>query len=131
MKEEIKACGKIYFHNYSLRYRPGLGPSLKNINFEVTPCEKIGIIGRTVDRSSIEGKIVIDHIDISRIAVRQLRSNLNVIHQRPVLFRGTLRYNLGPFNYYSDEQLWVALEAVQIKPTIAESSNNLLPPVFQ
>ncbi|CAF2997886.1 unnamed protein product [Rotaria socialis] len=84
-----------------------------------------------LDRSSIKGKIVLDNIDISRITVRQLRSNLDVIPQQPVLFSGALRYHPDSFNYYSDEQLWTVLEAVQIKPIIAKSSNNLLSSVFQ
>ncbi|CAF3544415.1 unnamed protein product [Rotaria socialis] len=91
---------------------------------------------RLVDRSCIEGEIIIDGIDISRIPLSHLRSRLSVIPQQPILFVGTLRYNLDPFNQYSDEQCWEALEAVQLKEMarmhqaglllpVAESGNNL------
>ncbi|CAF4087720.1 unnamed protein product [Rotaria magnacalcarata] len=142
--------GTIEFRNYSLRYRSHSEPTLKSINLHIASGEKIGIIGRTgagksslfqglfrlVDRSCIEGEIIIDGIDISRIPLSHLRSRLSVIPQQPILFVGTLRYNLDPFNQYSDEQCWEALEAVQLKEMarmhqaglllpVAESGNNL------
>ena len=34
--------------------------------------------------------------------------------QDPVLFSGTLRINLDPFNSHTDEQIWKALETAQL-----------------
>ncbi|CAF1620969.1 unnamed protein product, partial [Adineta ricciae] len=124
--------GRIRFENYQLKYRPELEPVLKGINFEILPGNKIGVIGRTgAGKSSIfqalfrlteplttEGKILIDDIDIHTISLNDLRSVLNIIPQTPVLFSNTLRYNLDPFQEYTDEQLWSALEAVQLKNKI-------------
>ncbi|CAF5036421.1 unnamed protein product, partial [Rotaria sp. Silwood1] len=72
--------GGIEFRNYSLRYQSNPELTLKNINLTIKPCEKIGIIGRTgagksslfqgllhlVDRSTVDGTILIADIDISR-----------------------------------------------------------------
>ncbi|UJR17739.1 hypothetical protein I4U23_004637 [Adineta vaga] len=121
--------GKIQFDNYKLRYRPELEPVLKGMNLEIIPQDKVGIIGRTgagkssifqalfrlIPKSTTEGKILIDGININEISLNDLRSILNIIPQSPVLFSNTLRYNLDPFQQYTDQQLWNALEAVQLK----------------
>ncbi|CAF1469541.1 unnamed protein product [Adineta ricciae] len=131
--EDWPSRGAIDYRNYSLRYRPYLEPVLKNINVYIESNKKIGIIGRTgagkssflqslfrlVNRSCVNGEILIDDIDISRVALSHLRSKLSVIPQQPVLFSGTLRYNLDPCSQYSDEQCWMSLEAVQLKPMVS------------
>ncbi|UJR19302.1 hypothetical protein I4U23_022431 [Adineta vaga] len=142
--------GEIRFHNYSLRYQSNQEATLKNLNLVINSAEKVGIIGRTgagkssvfqgllrlVDRSCIDGEILIDDIDISRITLNHLRSQISVIPQNPILFSGTLRFNLDPLNFYSDEQCWKVLEIVQLKEmvfnhpqglhmSIAESGHNL------
>ncbi|KAK6197526.1 P-loop containing nucleoside triphosphate hydrolase protein, partial [Scheffersomyces amazonensis] len=113
--------GKMSFENVSLAYRPGLPLVLKNLTFDIKPSEKIGICGRTgAGKSSImtalyrlseleSGKITIDDVDISQLGLKDLRSKLSIIPQDPVLFKGTIRKNLDPFNQSSDDKLWDAL----------------------
>lgn len=102
--------GKVTFNNYSTRYRKGLDLVVKRINADVTSGQKIGIVGRTgAGKSSLtlalfrmieaaEGSIHIDDKDISKIGLHDLRSNITIIPQDPVLFSGTLRFNLDPFD---------------------------------
>lgn len=80
---------------------------------------------RLVDRSNINGVILIDGIDISRVTLSHLRSHLSVIPQQSALFNGSLRYNIDPFNTYSDEQCWTALEAVQLKQMASEHPSGI------
>ncbi|CAF4648384.1 unnamed protein product [Rotaria sp. Silwood1] len=131
--------GRIEFDHYKLSYRSELESLLKGINLKIEPHNKIGIIGRTgaskssifqalfrfTDKSTTYGNILIDEVDISRISLNDLRSNLNIIPQSPVLFSNTLRYNLDSFNHYTDEQLWNALEAVQLKTKIQNLKDKL------
>ncbi|CAF2642751.1 unnamed protein product [Rotaria sp. Silwood2] len=132
--------GKVEFRNYSLRHRFNLEYVIRNIDLHIESHQKIGIIGRTgagksslfkgifrfVNRSCVDGEILIDGIDISRVTLNHLRSHISVIPQQPILFSGTIRYNLDPFNHYSDEQCWMALEDVQLKQFVSNQPAGLL-----
>lgn len=99
-------------------------PILKDLSFVINSCEKVGIVGRTgAGKSSliqclfrlgyiVDGQILIDGINISDIETNDLRSRLSVIPQDPVLFTGTVRSNLDPFQHHSDADLWNAVEQV-------------------
>ncbi len=58
------------------------------------------------------GKIEIDGIDISKVGLKTLRSNIAVIPQDPVLFSGSIRTNLDPFYEYEDQKLLDSLRRV-------------------
>jgi ABC-type multidrug transport system fused ATPase/permease subunit len=88
---------------------------LNDISCDVHGGEKIGIVGRTgAGKSSItlslfriieaaSGSINIDGVNIADIGLTRLRSALTIIPQDPVLFSGTLRFNLDPFSQYADQ----------------------------
>eukprot|EP01132_Coremiostelium_polycephalum_P009298 gene9298-11395_t len=122
--------GSIQFDNVVLRYREDLDPVLKGISFEIQPREKIGIVGRTGSgKSSIvlalfrlveimDGLITIDGLDISEIGLKDLRRHLAIIPQDPILFEGTLRQNLDPFNEYTDYEIWNVLNEINLKEKV-------------
>jgi ATP-binding cassette subfamily C (CFTR/MRP) protein 4 len=96
-----------------------------------SPQEKIGIVGRTgAGKSStitalfqlypVEGSIVVDEVDTTKLPLEQVRSKISIIPQEPVLFSGTMRKNLDPFEEFSDEVLWNALEQVELKDVVSE-----------
>ena len=129
--------GSIKFNSYSTRYRPGLDLVLKDLSFEVSPNEKVGVVGRTgAGKSSLtlalfriiepsSGTIFIDDIDVSQLGLYNLRSKITIIPQDPVLFTGTLRLNLDPFETYSDEQIWRSLELAHLKDFVTTLDKGL------
>uniref|UniRef100_A0A1A9WJ69 Multidrug resistance-associated protein lethal(2)03659 n=1 Tax=Glossina brevipalpis TaxID=37001 RepID=A0A1A9WJ69_9MUSC len=130
--------GKIIFDELSLRYFPDPKSEyiLKSLTFEIKASEKIGIVGRTgAGKSSLinalfrlsynEGSIIIDQRDSKSMGLHDLRSKISIIPQEPVLFSGTMRYNLDPFDEYSDAKIWEALEEVKLKKVVQELPSGL------
>ena len=109
--------GKITFVNYSASYRPDTPMILKNLNIEIRPGDKIGIVGRTGSgKSSIvlslsriiepkKGKILIDDEDIKSINLEYLRDKLSIVAQEPFLIESTVKDNIDPLHKYSDKEI--------------------------
>ncbi|KAJ8954549.1 hypothetical protein NQ318_000783 [Aromia moschata] len=128
--------GVIEFRNMCLRYSSSDPYVLQNLNFKIKSSEKVGIVGRTgAGKSSlitalfrltnIEGIILIDNIDTKEIPLGVLRSKISIIPQEPVLFSGTLRKNLDPFDEYNDDVLWNALSEVELKNAVTDLPGGL------
>lgn len=123
--------GVIVFDNVNFSYSLDGPLVLKHLTALIKSREKVGIVGRTgAGKSSLisalfrlsepEGKIWIDKILTTEIGLHDLRKKMSIIPQEPVLFTGTMRKNLDPFNEHSDEELWKALEEVQLKEAIED-----------
>ncbi|XP_058980623.1 multidrug resistance-associated protein 1 isoform X2 [Musca domestica] len=129
--------GQVCFEDFKVRYREGLDLVLRGISFKIAGGEKVGIVGRTgAGKSSLTlalfriiesagGRILIDGIDISTLGLHTLRSRLTIIPQDPVLFSGSLRINLDPFEVKSDEEIWKALELSHLKTFVKSLPSGL------
>ncbi|KAL2723366.1 multidrug resistance-associated protein 1 isoform X8 [Vespula maculifrons] len=136
--KEWPAEGHVEFKDYKVRYREGLDLILHGLTFSVKGGEKVGIVGRTgAGKSSLtlslfrileaaSGKIIIDGIDIATLGLHDLRTKLTIIPQDPVLFSGTLRMNLDPFDQHTDDEVWRALERAHLKSFVQNLFNGLL-----
>ncbi|XP_078223257.1 ATP-binding cassette sub-family C member 4 isoform X6 [Callithrix jacchus] len=123
--------GVIIFDNVNFMYSLDGPLVLKHLTALIKSREKVGIVGRTgAGKSSLisalfrlsepEGKIWIDKILTTEIGLHDLRKKMSIIPQEPVLFTGTMRKNLDPFDEHTDEELWNALQEVQLKETIED-----------
>ncbi|XP_062436537.1 ATP-binding cassette sub-family C member 2 [Rhea pennata] len=135
--------GEIQFIDYKVRYRPELELVLQGITCDIGSTEKVGVVGRTgAGKSSLTnclfrvleaagGSIIIDGLDIATIGLHDLRQNLTIIPQDPVLFSGTLRMNLDPFDEYEDEEVWKALELAHLKTFVQDLPEGLFHPMSE
>uniref|UniRef100_A0A671UTP6 Multidrug resistance-associated protein 4-like n=1 Tax=Sparus aurata TaxID=8175 RepID=A0A671UTP6_SPAAU len=128
--------GLVTFDRVSFSYSDGGPLVLQSMKAMFRPKEKVGIVGRTgAGKSSLvsalfrlaepQGKIYIDGVLTSEIGLHDLRQKMSIIPQDPVLFTGTMRKNLDPFNQHTDEELWNALQEVQLKSAVEELPGKL------
>ena len=128
--------GKVVFDNFSMKYRDNCDLALRDINIEINPGEKIGIIGRTGSGKSsltlslfriIEaymGSIYIDDVNISNVPLKKLRRSISIVPQEPFLLEGTLKTNLDPLNLYSDDEINDVLTNVKLYEMLEHDSAN-------
>ena len=122
--------GGITVKDIKLRYRDDFDLVLDQINLDIEPGSKVGIVGRTgsgksslfralLRLSELEaGSIFIDGVDISAVGLNALRSSIAIIPQDPYLFSGSIRLNLDPFNKHTDEELWAAIAKSNLDPLV-------------
>ncbi len=105
---ELKVSdGKVDFENICFAYpdEPDV-EIIHNLTLHVKPGEMIALVGPTgagkttivnlISRfyDPVEGKVLIDDQDISKVTLASLRSNIGVMTQDSFLFSGTIRENL-------------------------------------
>lgn len=140
--------GKIEFINYSAKYRPDTEIVLNDVNITIKPGKKIGVVGRTgAGKSSlcmalcrllepVNGKILIDGVDISEVGLADLRDRITVIPQDPTLFENSIKFNLDPGKTATDEEILrivdkaglsslIAKDPLGLKANITMRGNNL------
>jgi ATP-binding cassette subfamily C (CFTR/MRP) protein 1 len=134
--------GGITLTNLRMRYRSDTNLVLKGLTVSIAGGERVGVVGRTgsgkssllltllrlvepsltddenENNNAYQAPISIDGVDTLRIGLKELRSKLGIIPQNPVLFSGTIRTNVDPFDEYDDDKVWQALEQCGMKESV-------------
>ena len=129
--------GAVTLQNVCLRYAPDKPQVLKNVSIEIQPQEKVGIVGRTGSGKSTlmlalfrmveieSGAMFFDGINLHDVQMADVRQGLTIIPQDPMLFQGTIRSNLDPFDRATDDQVWEVLTKVGMKDRVDEDGRGL------
>mmetsp|Transcript_62247 Transcript_62247/g.181829 ORF Transcript_62247/g.181829 Transcript_62247/m.181829 type:complete len:1259 (+) Transcript_62247:40-3816(+) len=128
---------EVVFQDVVVRYQPNLAPALNSISFSVAAGERVGIVGRTGSGKSTllvtlvrivepcSGKITVGPYDVLSLGLRFLRTLITVIPQEPVMFSGSLQWNLDPEGSCSIEALEGACRSsglFQVRPDLGLSA---------
>lgn len=137
-EEEPVICGAVEFKDVCVKYAGASGDSLERISFRAEPGQTIGIIGGTgAGKTTLvnlipklykagSGQVLVDGIDVNDIDQKLLRSQIGIVPQKAVLFRGTIRDNLrwGKEDA-TDAELWQALETAQAREVVKDKPGEL------
>ena len=131
LSAEWPTRGHLSVQRIAVRYRQNLDLVLRDVSFELEGGMKCGIVGRTGSGKSslalalfrlIEpeaGVVLLDGVDTALLGTERLRAALAIVPQDPVLFAGTIRYNLDPFDDHDDDALWAALTKAKLASVVA------------
>jgi ABC-type multidrug transport system fused ATPase/permease subunit len=136
--------GAFVLNNLKMRYRAETPLVLKGLDVHIKGGDHIGVVGRTgsgksslllvlmrivepyiSDDEKYQPPLSLDGVDIMRIGLLDLRTKIGIIPQLPVLFSGTVRSNMDPFNSYTDEDIWSALDKCKMKEFVEHMTDGL------
>ncbi|WP_394795685.1 ABC transporter ATP-binding protein [Armatimonas sp.] len=98
--------GELLFENVSFGYDKARRV-LENVDLHVMPGEMIGLVGHSgAGKSTIinlisrfydpsEGRILIDGVEMKKVKLQDLRSQMGIVLQEPFLFPGTIAENIA------------------------------------
>mmetsp|Transcript_91460 Transcript_91460/g.167880 ORF Transcript_91460/g.167880 Transcript_91460/m.167880 type:complete len:2228 (-) Transcript_91460:33-6716(-) len=71
------------------------------------------------------GCVLLNDVDTKRMGLLSLRSMIGLVPQEPMVFRGTVRFNIDPFGQYPEERIWAAIQCAQLMPTVRRFDRGL------
>ncbi|NUQ57245.1 MAG: ABC transporter ATP-binding protein [Candidatus Paceibacter sp.] len=118
--------GEVQFKNIYFSYPDGQ-EALKNISLTVTGGSSAALVGRSGSGKTtltklllriydpIEGQVLVDGFDISKIKKEDLRRNIGIVPQEPILFNNTIGYNIGyPLENAGKEEIETAAKLANL-----------------
>lgn len=146
LQKTARGATDLVFDQVTVSYRPDLPPVLKDVSFTVRHGERIGIIGRTGAGKStifqalfqmvhlVRGSVRLESrtdseslvtTDLFEIDAERARSFFTIVPQDPVLFSGSVRYNLDRLGVHDDAVIWTILDQVGLAEVVARLPGGL------
>ncbi|MGC5332966.1 ABC transporter ATP-binding protein [Micromonospora sp. DT62] len=141
---EVTSHGELELRDVAFQYPGAAEPVLRNVSFRVTPGTTTAVIGSTgagkttllslvprlVDATA--GAVLVDGVDVRKLAPDELWRRIGLVPQRPYLFTGTVASNLRYGNPdATDAELWDALEIAQARDFVEAMPEGLEAPIAQ
>ena len=136
--EEPAISGGVEFQDVCVKYAGASADSLEHISFRAAPGQTVGIIGGTgAGKTTLvnliprlykagSGQVLIDGVNVDEMDPKLLRSQIGIVPQKAVLFRGTIRDNLRwGREDATDDELWQALEVAQAREVVKDKTGEL------
>jgi ATP-binding cassette subfamily B protein len=127
-----RAKGRIVFENVNFAYK-GRKATLKDVSFEAKPGQRIAVVGPTgAGKTTLvsllvrfydpkQGRILMDGVDIRRLALKSLRNQVSVVLQEPLLFSSTIAANIQYGSLGADmDQIVAAAKAANAHDFISQ-----------
>jgi len=130
------SAGAITFKDVNMRYRPDCDLVLKNLSYTTKAGHKVGIVGRTgCGKSTMglalsrlvefeAGSVSIDGVEVNKVDLTYLRSKITVIPQDPVIFEGTLKFNVDPSGKIDDEEIESLMKTAGLGELLKRTPDN-------
>jgi len=132
LTKEWPTNGNISIENLSARYDKDKPMIIHQLSLDVKSGQRIGIVGRTgcgkstlfsvltrlIEPTEQTKSILIDGVDIRTIGLHDLRENIIVISQDPIMLEGSLRYNIDPKSQFLDKDILAVLAKVELLQTL-------------
>ena len=141
---EVDVHGELELRGVEFSYPGAETPVLRDVSLTARPGTTVAVIGSTgagkttllnlVPRlfDATAGEVLVDGVDVRRLAPELLWSRVGLVPQRAFLFSGTVASNLRYGNpAATDEELWAALEVAQARDFVEAMPEGLAAPISQ
>lgn len=131
LDDEVATSGLV-LRDVEVTYRSGLKPALAGITLQFAAAESVAVVGRTgAGKSSLllcvlqlvpyRGSIKVDGVCLQGLPSEARAKLVAIVPQQPVLFAGSMRWNLDPECRINDDKLLDVLAAVGLQSSLSEN----------